>query len=255
MLTNHFWQRLTLRSKATSLRDNACFWSVDMHSHLLPDLDDGVKSLEETLICLRQLADWGIQKVITTPHISQDWYPNEPEAIRQGLTALRDYITDHHLSIDVDVAAEYLLDDFFIDQLNAGDLLCFGEKRYLLVEAGWFSPPHLLAEKLYRIQAHGYRPVLAHPERYTYYHTNKMMLAELHETGCLFQLNWMSLAGRYGVRVKNQARYLLQQHWIDFIGSDLHHQSDLRTMLRLFNASDLKLLKEQPLLNATLLTH
>lgn len=252
MLTKSFWQRLIPHYKAIPEQENACFWQVDIHSHLLPGLDDGVSTLEETLICLKQLANWGIQRVIITPHVSRDWYPNETTAIRQGLMTVQDLVTEHQLPLTVNVAAEYMLDDFFLGQLDQGDLLSFGEKRYLLVEAGWSSPPLRLTDLLSRIQLHGYTPVLAHPERYVYYHDDKMTLAHLHETGCLFQLNWMSLCGRYGSHVEKQARYLLQQRWVDFIGSDLHRPSDLTTMTRLFNPSDLKLLEEQTLLNSTL---
>lgn len=248
-----FWQRFLPPVKTTLTKQNVCFWKVDIHSHLLPNLDDGVDSLEETLTCLKQLADWGIQKVITTPHVSRDWYPNGSTSIRENLTAVQTLIVEHQLPLTVEVAAEYLLDDFFLEQLEQGDLLSFGVQRYLLVETGWSSAPMRLADMLFRIQTRGYTPVLAHPERYTYYHDDKPTLAHLRETGCLFQLNWMSLSGRYGSHVEKQARYLLQQHWIDFIGSDLHRPGDLKTLARLFNSSDLKLLQEQPLQNASLL--
>jgi tyrosine-protein phosphatase YwqE len=254
MLTKNFWQNFIPHWKAGKPEQNVCYWKVDLHSHLLPSMDDGVHNLDETLICLKQLVEWGIQKVITTPHVSRDWYPNDPSAILQNLTAVRDLIAEHQLPLTIDVAAEYLLDDFFLDLLNKGELLSFGEARYLLVETGWSAAPLRLADMLFRIQTRGYIPILAHPERYTYYHDDKQALAYLRETGCLFQLNWMSLLGRYGSRVEKQARYLLQQRWIDFIGSDLHRPGDLKTMARLFNGSDMKLLEEQPLLNSTLLT-
>ncbi|QIP14782.1 histidinol-phosphatase [Spirosoma aureum] len=253
MLTKSFWQRFIPHAKSPDTKQNVCFWQVDLHSHLLPGLDDGVKSPEDTLICLRQLADWGIQKVITTPHVSRDWYPNGTAAIRQGLATVQELIVQEQLPLTIEVAAEYLLDDFFLDFLNKNDILFFGNKRYILVETGWSSPPLRLNDMLFRIQTHGYIPVLAHPERYVYYHTDKAVLMRLRDIGCLFQLNWMSLCGRYGSHVEKQARYLLNQHCIDFIGSDLHRPGDLKTMERLFKPSDLKLLEEQPLLNASLM--
>ncbi|GAB3512752.1 capsular polysaccharide biosynthesis protein [Spirosoma knui] len=253
MLTKSFWQRFLPHRKAHEISQDVCFWQVDIHSHLIPDLDDGVKNLDETLTCLQQLADWGIRKVITTPHVSRDWYPNSSVVMREGILAVQNLITEHQLPLTIEIAAEYLLDDFFIESLEQGDVLSFGDPRYLLVETGWSSPPMRLSDMLFRIQTRGYTPVLAHPERYKYYHADKAALLQLREAGCLFQLNWMSLTGRYGSSVEKQARYLLQQRCIDFIGSDLHRPSDLNTMARLFDAKDLKLLGEQPLLNSSLL--
>lgn len=223
-----------------------------MHSHLLPNLDDGVTSLDETLTCLKQFAEWGIRKVITTPHISRDYYPNDIPTILESLDTVRALIAQEELPITIDVAAEYLLDDFFIESLNEGEVLSFGSKRYLLIETGWSAPPMRLSDMLFRIQTRGYTPVLAHPERYKYYHNDKAALMHLREVGCLFQLNWMSLCGRYGSSVEKQARFLLHEHAVDFIGSDFHRPHDLQTMERLFKPADLKLLEEQPLVNAEL---
>ncbi|MFD2570792.1 tyrosine-protein phosphatase [Spirosoma soli] len=253
MLNKRFWQRLIPNRKAPTRQSDACFWQVDIHSHLIPNLDDGVSDPDEAVTCLKQLADWGIRKVITTPHVSRDWYPNTTTAIQEGLAALQTIIAEHELPITVDVAAEYLLDDFFPDRLNTGDLLTFGAQRYLLIETGWSAPPLHLDDILFRIQTRGYTPVLAHPERYKYYHDNKQALTQLRETGCRLQLNWMSLTGRYGSSVEKQARHLLHEHSIDFIGSDMHKPSDLNTMERLLNPTDLKLIAEQPLLNQSLI--
>lgn len=252
MSSNNFWQRFISFNKETPIQENGCFWQVDIHSHLIPNLDDGVSNLEETVTCLKQLSNWGIQKVITTPHVNRDWYPNTTAMIKQGLKTVQQFVADQQLPLTVSVAAEYMLDDFFLDQLRKGDLLSFGEKQYLLIEAGWFTAPFGIADILVQIQKRGYTPVLAHPERYAYYHNDANTLAYLRELGCLFQLNWMSICRRYGSRVEKQARYLLQQRWVDFIGSDIHRSDDLKTMARLFNASDRRLLEEQPLLNATL---
>ncbi|GAB3993283.1 capsular polysaccharide biosynthesis protein [Spirosoma daeguense] len=247
------WERFVSPFKGASQSDGNCFWSVDIHSHLLPGLDDGVKDTDQALTCLTQLAEWGIQKIITTPHISGDWYPNSTSTIRQMRATLEILIDKHQLPLSVEVAAEYLIDDFFFDLLQAGDLLTFGDKRYLLIEAGWAWGPNNIDDLIFRIQTHGYTPILAHPERYKYYHNDKQTLPHLHENACLFQLNWMSLVGRYGADIQKQARYLLQEGLVDFIGSDLHHPRDLKDMARLFSSDDLKLLQQQTLLNDTLL--
>lgn len=223
-----------------------------MHSHLIPGVDDGVRSAEEALICLKQLADWGIHTVITTPHVSRDWYPNESDALRTGAEALQVLADEHLLALRIGVAAEYLIDEFFADKLEEGDILTFGKDRYLLFELGWAAAPRQLDDLIFRMKAKGYTPVLAHPERYQYYTDDPSVFAHLHENGCLFQLNWASLLGRYGERAQVKARFLLKKGWVDFVGSDLHRSADLKHLSGLFTTSDYELLRRQPLLNASL---
>ena len=232
--------------------DPSAYWRADIHSHLLPGVDDGVVSLEQTLVSLRQLAAWGIRHVVTTPHVSQDWYPNTAATLLDGQTTLRALVAEHQLPLTIEVAAEYLLDDLFLDLLRAGQLLSFGRRRYVLFETGWASPPNFLNEIIFQLLTQGYQPLLAHPERYPYYHKDPKKLGELRDLGCLFQLNWGSITGRYGRRVKTQAHKLLTNQWVDFIGSDLHQPGDLDALGQLFTAPDYPLLSQQPLRNSEL---
>ncbi|WP_026262665.1 tyrosine-protein phosphatase [Spirosoma panaciterrae] len=253
MPTSSIWHRLISGFKESAPANTAmCFWEVDVHSHLVPGVDDGVKDPEQALTCLKQLVEWGIRKVITTPHISGDWYPNKPADLRQGLIDLQILIDQNELPLTIELAAEYLVDDFFFDLLQKEELLSFGPRKYLLIETGWAWAPAQIDDILFRIQTHGYTPVLAHPERYKYFHENRKGLLHLREIGCLFQLNWMSLIGRYGVECQKQARFLVNQKVIDFIGSDLHQPKDLKDMARLLYSNELQLLQNQPLLNNTL---
>jgi len=244
-----FWRGNPLPAPASA----PCYWHTDLHSHLIPGIDDGVATTDEALICLRQLADWGIRHVVTTPHVSQDWFPNTPEILLAGQATLRQLIADHQLPLTLEVAAEYLLDDLFLDQLRSGQLLSFGKPRHVLFETGWTSAPNFLSEVVFQLQTQRYQPVLAHPERYSYYHDDLKPLADLRSAGCLFQLNWGSLTGRYGKRVEKQARKLLQNNWVDFIGSDLHRSADLASMETLFTAPAYALLGQQPLRNQDIL--
>lgn len=189
-----FWQTIRQailsRSVPTSVdMTEPCFWQVDMHSHLVPGVDDGVQDPGQALVCLKQLAAWGIRKVITTPHVSRDWYPNESATLRAGQVTLQALSDENDLGLQIEVAAEYLLDEFFPGLLAADDLLSFGPARYLLVELGWAAAPRQLDDLLFRIRTRGYTPVLAHPERYAYYYEDQSVLTHLHENGCLFQLN------------------------------------------------------------------
>jgi tyrosine-protein phosphatase YwqE len=223
-----------------------------MHSHLLPGIDDGVTTLEQSITCIRQLADWGIEHLITTPHISQAHYPNEAVSIRQGRDGLQAQLDQQQILVRLDVAAEYMLDESFLERLEAEPLLSFGTARYLLIETGWLAKPFKLDEILFRIQTHGYTPVLAHPERYSYYVGDPLGLSRLRDQGCLFQLNWMSLTGRYGPQARVEAKGLLRNKWVDFIGSDLHRPEDLPALQALFSSSTVDLLHQQPLRNAML---
>lgn len=244
-----FWRS----ERPASPGQHPCYWHTDLHSHLIPGIDDGVSTTDDALTCLRQLADWGIRHVVTTPHVSQDWFPNTPETLLAGQTTLRNLIADHQLPLTLEVAAEYLVDDRFLEQLQAGNLLSFGQQRHVLFETGWAAPPHFLSEIIFQLQTHRYQPVLAHPERYTYYHDDLTPLADLHTAGCLFQLNWGSLTGRYGKRVEKQAGKLLQNNWADFIGSDLHRPDDLKSLEKLFASPAYAQLSQQPLRNQTIL--
>jgi tyrosine-protein phosphatase YwqE len=256
---------MDLRSKLVALADslfarkneqidshNLCYWKTDIHSHLLPGVDDGVATEDDTLRCLQQFADWGIERVITTPHVSQDWFPNSYDTLIKGRDTLQALVARHELNLTIDIAAEYLLDDRFLELLDSGQLLSFGKERYVLIENGWSAAPYFLETILFRIQTKGYTPILAHPERYTYYFSMPHELEKIREAGCLFQLNWGSLTGRYGGKVKQQAQQFLKQKWVDFIGSDLHRPSDLRSLETLFSSPDYKLLQQQPLRNQDL---
>lgn len=253
-----FWQTIrqaiTAQSRPATINEaEPCFWRVDMHSHLVPDVDDGVNSAEQALVCLDQLANWGIKKVITTPHISRDWYPNESAQLRAQQATLQTLSDENGLGLTIEIAAEYLLDEFFPALIATDDLLTFGESRYLLFELGWAAAPHQIDDVLFKLRTRGYTPVLAHPERYSYYYDDPSPLEHLHEQGCLFQLNWASLTGRYGERAQAQGRSLLRKNWVDFVGSDLHRPNDLNALAALFSSADYDLLRKQPLLNESLL--
>lgn len=256
------WQQIrhwltSKQSDAPALADadvsQMCFWRADMHSHLLPGVDDGIATDEQALTCLRQLADWGIRHVVTTPHVSRDLFPrNTSASLRAGLEKLQTLTADHQLPVRVEVAAEYMLDDFFPALVRANDLLTFGSERYVLIETGFVAVPHFLESVLFELQTGGYTPVLAHPERYRFFWNDEPALARLREQGCLFQLNWMAMVGQYGPQALQQAQRLLKNEWVDFVGSDLHRPADLNQMRKLFASAEYDLLKKQPLRNASL---
>ncbi len=199
---------------------------VDVHSHLIPGIDDGSKTMEETLTLLQEFQDLGYQKVITTPHIMSDYYKNTPEIIRNGLKEVVKAKEEAGLTITIEVAAEYNLDADFENLIDQGDLLTFGEK-YLLFELPFFQEPPMLNDIIWKLQTKGYIPVLAHVERYAFWFDDWEKIQELKDRGVLFQLNINSLTGHYGPEVKKMAEKLVDNNYINLIGSDCHNMNHM----------------------------
>jgi protein-tyrosine phosphatase len=200
---------------------------VDMHSHLLPGIDDGAKDLETSIALIQKMASYGIKNIITTPHVLGDVYPNTPEIIKRALKEVRTALLERNITdITIDAAAEYMLDEQFSAILEKDKLLTLKD-NYVLVEMSYFNAPINLYELLFEIQLKGYKPVLAHPERYNFYHHDMKQYYKLKTAGCLFQLNLLSLTEHYGKQVQKTAEKLLQQNMYDFVGTDTHHEKHL----------------------------
>jgi tyrosine-protein phosphatase YwqE len=216
-----------LFSKKKHLSEVFPFDFVDIHSHLLPGIDDGAKDLEESIALIQKMDSYGIQNFITTPHVLGNVWPNSSDAILDQLELVQEALEKRDLShIKIDAAAEYMLDEQFCELLKKRDLLTLKEDA-LLVELSYFNAPVNLFAILFDIQLAGYRPILAHPERYSFYHNNLDSYKKLKNAGCRFQLNLLSLTGYYGDSTKKTAEKLVQLDMIDFVGSDVHHHRHL----------------------------
>ena len=202
---------------------------TDVHSHLIPGIDDGSKAIEETLIMLKGFIDLGYKKVITTPHVMSDFYKNNPETILGGLETVRAAIKKEGLTIEIEAAAEYYLDFHFEDLIAKKELLTFGE-NYVLFELSFMHEPTRIKEAIFDLQTAGYIPMLAHVERYPYYFNQWEILEDFKRRGCLFQLNINSLSGAYGPPVKKMAEDIIDRGWIDLLGSDCHHMGHIESM-------------------------
>ncbi len=215
-------------SKRTSLSASGLFRGfTDWHSHLLPGVDDGVETMDETLDILHLYEVLGVETVWLTPHIMEDC-PNTTTALRARFAELQ---AAYKGSVQLHLAAEHMLDALFEERLEQGDLLPLGEEGdRLLVETSYFNPPMGLTDLLQRIKSKGYHPVLAHPERYVYMDTPHYR--RLKSLGVLFQLNLLSLVGLYGRQACLKARQLLEKGYYDLAGTDLHAFEVLETALR-----------------------
>jgi protein-tyrosine phosphatase len=225
---------------------------TDIHSHLIPGIDDGSPSMEESLQLIKGMVALGYDKLITTPHVMSDYYKNTTEGILSGLANLKKCADAEQLNAEIQAAAEYYMDYEFIGKLAKHDLLTFGS-NYLLVECSFIEPLRNLEEVIFEIQVNGYRPVLAHPERYQFWHNNLKYLHQLKDRDVLFQLNILSLTGLYSREVELVANYLVDNKMFEFIGTDLHHTKHLEFLQQLkFNESLDNKLKKLKVLNPIL---
>jgi tyrosine-protein phosphatase YwqE len=199
-----------------------------MHSHLLPGIDDGSPDPETSFKLINALIDLGYKKLITTPHIMWDLYRNDAETISSAYEVLKD---EGQLTLPLHTAAEYYLDDYFDQFLENNTPLLTLKNNWVLVEFSFVTAPVNLKKTLFNLQISGYQPVLAHPERYLYLVEEKKKYDELHDAGCLFQLNLLSLTGYYGRGPQELAEYLIKKQYVDLLGTDLHHERHLQ-MLR-----------------------
>jgi len=229
--------------------------ACDMHSHFIPGIDDGAPDIMTSLELIRGLIDLGYKKIITTPHILSDFYPNTPATIGAGYRDVQDELQRQNISVEFKAAAEYLMDDHFVRMLEENQPLLTLKDKMVLVELSFAVPAINLKEILFLMQLKGYQPVLAHPERYLYFGGNKGWYEQLKDVGCLFQVNLLSLRGYYGKASLELAQYLIKKKYIDLLGTDMHHERHLEN-LRSFSPQLMdtvnKLLDSGLIRNATL---
>jgi tyrosine-protein phosphatase YwqE len=225
---------------------------VDLHSHLIPGIDDGAKNMDESLVLIKKLVDLGYKKIITTPHVMADFYRNTPEIINEGLDKLREEIRKNNIDVQIQAAAEYYLDEAFESKLEKGNILTLGN-GFLLFELSFINYPQSFFDIVEKIKEKGYKPVLAHPERYSYLGAAIENYERIKEAGCYLQLNTISLTGYYGKPTQKIAEELVDNNLIDFIGSDMHHVKHAEILKHaLNNVYVKKLLTEYPLKNELL---
>jgi protein-tyrosine phosphatase len=225
---------------------------TDLHSHLIPGIDDGSKSLENSLTMLKRFSELGYKKVITTPHVMSDFYKNTPEIILGGLEKVKQIIKDNNLNIEIEAAAEYYLDYHFEELIKEKNILSFGD-NYVLFELSFSHEPNRVKEVIFNLQNQGYKPIMAHVERYPYYFFDFEKIEDLKNRGCLIQLNINSLSGEYGPAVRKMAEQMIDKDLIDVIGSDCHHLGHLEVMESLRTNPYLhKIVTKEELLNKVL---
>ncbi len=224
----------------------------DVHSHFIPGIDDGAQTLEQSIEMLTAMRELGYRKVVTTPHSMADGYKNTPEIILGGLAKVRAEVARVGLDIEVDAAAEYYLDHELERKVTDKEVLTFGD-NLLLFELPFLSEPQVLLSVIFLMQTAGYKPVLAHPERYSFWYNDFSKYERLKERGVLFQLNMIALSGAYGPQAKQISEKLIDAGAYELIGSDCHSMGHVEAMKHTLTRPYLhKLIASGKLLNAGL---
>jgi len=197
---------------------------IELHSHLIHAVDDGVQSIEEAAETLKIFEEMGYTKVITTPHIMSDFYKNGPNNLLPKLAELKAFLVEKGINLEMEVAAEYMIDDAFEAKINNNEILSFGgNKKYVLVEMPFLEEARNFKSAIFELQVNGFIPILAHPERYSYFHQQKNKYHELVDKGILLQLNNLSLIGYYSPQVLKAAKGIVENKLHSFVGSDTHN--------------------------------
>jgi len=253
-----FFSNLFTKNKnAASVRSisQLDFLEVDMHNHLLPGIDDGSTSVQQSLGYIKELSSLGFKKFICTPHIMEGVHPNTKFSIGQAHHALSEGLKNSGSDVEIFAAAEHMIDDGLHALVESNDL-CLMPGGYVLIEMSYLSESKALFQTILNIQKLGYKPILAHPERYNYYHSNFNIYKQIKDAGCFLQLNLLSLSRYYGVDVKAIAMTLVKSGMYDFVGTDLHHDKHLRSLKDIVEKYPVReMLKTCTILNPTLLDH
>jgi protein-tyrosine phosphatase len=241
------------KSKPKGEKFDFSLLKTDMHSHILPGIDDGADSIETSLELIRGMKDLGYQKLIATPHIMWDMYKNTPEIINEKLGLVKNAVQAEGLNMKIEAAAEYFLDEHVEDLLRDKEPMLTISENKVLVEFSMAFPSMNIKGILFEMQIQGYQPVIAHPERYIYLQADKGFYNELKDIGCIFQLNLLALGGYYGKGVFELAQYLLKNDFYSLAGTDLHHPIHLEAFRELYISAPVqKLLEKTRFINSQL---
>ncbi|WP_153799546.1 tyrosine-protein phosphatase [Foetidibacter luteolus] len=233
-----------LFKKKENIKPDLSFIGVDMHSHLLPGLDDGLQTMEDTLLFMERLQQLGYRKLICTPHILSDLYPNSPGTILPRLDEVKKAVAARGLAIEVAAGAEYMVDMEMENYLrDKKQMLSFGNKN-VLIEMSYLAESPNIEQVIFEMRMQGYQPILAHPERYNFYHQRFEQYQRFIDLGCLMQVNLLSLLGYYGKPIKMVAEKLARNKMIDLLGTDMHHEKHLAALEELATRKEFYTLAE-----------
>ena len=213
------------------------WYQTDMHCHVIPGIDDGSQSVEESVELISRMKEWGLSRILATPHVTAGTFENTPQTINPALDSLKEGLHKAGIDIDIDYSSEYRIDELLMKHIERGSLWPFPNDQ-LLIENSFLGEPPTIKELIFELQLKGIRPIMAHPERFSYYFETPGRIKDLHNAGAKMQVNILSLAGGYGSRQKKLAEAMIQEGLVDFLGTDLHNEKHAEIIEDYLSSSD-----------------
>ena len=209
----------------------------ELHCHIIPGVDDGAVDMESSVKYLQALQGFGVKKIVFTPHSIETRFENDDNIVAPIYEKLCEKALRSGIDMEFAFSYEYRIDERFANMLEAGEYDSSECKlrplhgRYILVENSFNHPPYGLDEILFKLQSGGFYPILAHPERYGYYALrNGDRYHHLQDMQLEFQCNVLSFSGHYGDMAKKAALWLLEQGYVNFLGTDLHNHHHIEAL-------------------------
>ncbi len=224
------------------------FFHTDIHCHIMPGVDHGSPDEETSLKLIESEQSWGINRIVLTSHVTESTFENNPETLAAGFERLTKAVKEAENPIKLAYSAEYRIDSLFTEQYKNHQLVKFPDD-YLLVENSFIQEPWGLDNLLFDLKINGFKPIMAHPERFMYYHNNKKRYDALHDAGNFFQVNLLSLAGYHGEGPKKIAEWLIEKGYADFLGTDIHNMTHVNAIDDYLRSKDFR--KLMPALEKT----
>lgn len=224
----------------------------DMHNHLLFGIDDGSDSIEYSVEMAKMYVSLGYSKITSTPHIISDFYPNTGPIIQEKRDALQNELDNQNIPLTLDYAAEYYIDDSFVKKIKEKEPLLTFEGNHVLIETGFLNIPKNLHEVIFELQSSGYVPVLAHPERYTFFQSDYSEVERIFNTGVKFQINLLALIGYYSPMGKKLADWLIAKNYYHFLGTDAHSTKHLNLVPKVWQTKSFSKIDWARVENATI---
>ncbi|MES2618602.1 MAG: CpsB/CapC family capsule biosynthesis tyrosine phosphatase [Bacteroidota bacterium] len=241
------WLNNLFSSKAETIQ-NPIEW--DMHNHLLFGIDDGSKTIEQSLEMARKFVDLGYKKTISTPHVMFPYYPNDATIVRGKLAELQKALVENDIALETECAAEYYMDEVFLEKIRNKESLLTFNGNHLLIETSFLNQPVFFSQLMFEVKTQGYLPVYAHPERYVYLQKDYELIEKIADDGLLFQINLLSLSGYYSPQAKKLAEWMIEHGYYHFLGTDAHHIKHLNSLDEVFKSKSFNKIDFGKVINA-----